>query len=106
MKRSISLLLGFTLSCALLAGCGGKTVPQSGADGGTDESAVLRCRVIEAGDGDQLLLAVADAERSDIYTLDAGGLSLYRGQAEDGELLIDGQLAAGARIEVACSGEI
>ena len=106
MKRSISLLLGFTLSCALLAGCGGKTVPQGGADGETDESAVLRCRVVEAGDGNQMLLAVADTERADIYTLDAGGLSLYRGQAEDGELLIDGQLAAGAMIEVACSGEV
>ena len=48
----------------------------------------------------------ACVERGDIYTLDASGLPLYREPTERGELLADGQLAAGALVEVAYGGDI
>ena len=47
-----------------------------------------------------------DSERGDIYTLDAGSVSLYREPTERGELLADGQLAVGALVEVAFGGDI
>ena len=38
--------------------------------------AVARCRVVAVSEGNTLLLADVDSERGDIYTLDAGELSL------------------------------
>lgn len=111
MKRSLSLLLILSLLCALLAGCAGTACPPA-SDGGNQkpspktEGAVARCRVVAVGEGNTLLLADVDSERGDIYTLDAGSVSLYREQTERGELLADGQLAAGALVEVAFGGDI
>ena len=62
--------------------------------------------MVAVGEGNTLLLADVDSERGDIYTLDAGSVSLYREQTERGELLADGQLAAGALVEVAFGGDI
>ena len=109
MKRSLSLLLILSLLCALLAGCAGRSYCPPApvdAEGKTDESAVARCRVVAVGEGNTLLLADVDSERGDIYTLDAGELSLEHNQAELGELLDDGQLAVGALVEVAFGGDI
>lgn len=109
MKRSLSLLLVLALLCALLAGCAGQSYrpPASDdAEGKTNESAVVRCRVVSVSDDNVLLLADVDSERGGIYTLDAGELSLEHDQAELGELLDDGQLAAGALVEVAFGGDI
>ena len=109
MKRSLSLLLVLALLCALLAGCAGRSYcPPTPDNGGgvVDESAVVRCRVVSVSDDNVLLLADVDSERGGIYTLDAGELSLEHDQAELGELLDDGQLAAGALVEVAFGGDI
>ena len=112
MKRSLSLLLVLSLLCALLAGCAGKAACPPASDGGNQgpspktEGAVARCRVVAVGEGNTLLLADVDSERGDIYTLDAGELSLEHDQAERGELLADSQLAAGALVEVAYGGDI
>lgn len=112
MKRSLSLLLALALLCALLAGCAGKAACPPASDGGDQEpspkteGAVARCRVVAVGEGNTLLLADVDSERGDIYTLDAGELSLEHDQAELGELLDDGQLAVGALVEVAFGGDI
>ena len=112
MKRSLSLLLSLVLLCALLAGCAGKAACPPASDGGNQEpspkteGAVARCRVVAVGEGNTLLLADVDSERGDIYTLDAGELSLEHDQAERGELLADSQLAAGALVEVAYGGDI
>ncbi len=109
MKRSLSLLLALALLCALLAGCAGRSYrpPASDdAEGKTNESAVVRCRVVSVSENNVLLLADVDSERGGIYTLDAGELSLEHDQAELGELLDDGQLAAGALVEVAFGGDI
>lgn len=111
MKRSLSLLLSLVLLCALLAGCAGTACPPA-SDGGNQEpspkteGAVARCRVVAVGEGNTLLLADVDSERGDIYTLDAGSVSLYREPTERGELLADSQLAAGALVEVAFGGDI
>lgn len=111
MKRSLSLLLALALLCALLAGCAGTACPPA-SDGGNQEpspkteGAVARCRVVAVGEGNTLLLADVESERGDIYTLDASGLPLYREPTERGELLADGQLAAGALVEVAFGGDI
>ena len=112
MKRSLSLLLSLVLLCALLAGCAGKAACPPASDGGDQEplpkteGAVARCRVVAVSEGNTLLLADVDSERGDIYTLDAGELSLEHDQAERGELLADSQLAAGALVEVAYGGDI
>mgnify|MGYP004510290741 CR=1 FL=1 len=111
MKRSLSLLLILSLLCALLAGCAGTACPPASGGGDQEpspkaEGAVARCRVVAVGEGNTLLLADVDSERGDIYTLDAGELSLEHDQAELGELLDDGQLAAGALVEVAFGGDI
>ena len=112
MKRSLSLLLILSLLCTLLAGCAGKAACPPASDGGNQEpspkteGAVARCRVVAVGEGNTLLLADVDSERGDIYTLDAGELSLEHDQAELGELLDDGQLAVGALVEVAYGGDI
>ena len=112
MKRSLSLLLALALLCALLAGCAGKAACPPASDGGNQEpspkteGAVARCRVVAVGEDNTLLLADVDSERGDIYTLDAGELSLEHDQAELGELLDDGQLAVGALVEVAFGGDI
>ena len=111
MKRSLSLLLILSLLCALLAGCAGTACPPASGGGDQEplpktEGAVARCRVVAVGEGNTLLLADVDSERGDIYTLDAGSVSLYREQTERGELLADGQLAAGALVEVAFGGDI
>lgn len=111
MKRSLSLLLILSLLCALLAGCAGTACPPASGGGDQEpspkaEGAVARCRVVAVGEGNTLLLADVDSERGDIYTLDAGELSLEHDQAELGELLADSQLAAGALVEVAYGGDI
>ena len=111
MKRSLSLLLILSLLCALLAGCAGTACPPASGGGNQEpspktEGAVARCRVVAVGEGNTLLLADVDSERGDIYTLDAGELSLEHDQAELGELLADGQLAVGALVEVAFGGDI
>ena len=108
MKRSLSLLLILSLLCALLVGCAGTACPPASHDEDrvVDESAVARCRVVSVSENNVLLLADVDSERGGIYTLDAGELSLEREQTELGELLIDGQLAAGALVEVAYGGDI
>ena len=112
MKHSLSLLLILSLLCALLAGCAGKAACPPASDGGNQEpspkteGAVARCRVVAVSEGNTLLLADVDSERGDIYTLDAGELSLEHDQAELGELLDDGQLAVGALVEVAFGGDI
>ena len=112
MKRSLSLLLALALLCALLAGCAGKAACPPASDGGDQEplpkteGAVARCRVVAVSEGNTLLLADVESERGDIYTLDASGLPLYREPTERGELLADGQLAAGALVEVAFGGDI
>jgi len=110
MKRSLSLLLALALLCALFAGCAEKAVcptsPPDDAGGEANKSTVRRCRVVSVSDDNALLLADVDSEHPDIYTLDAGSVSLYREQTERGELLADGQLAVGAMVEIACSGEI
>ena len=62
--------------------------------------------MVSVSENNVLLLADVDSERGDIYTLDAGELSLEHDQAERGELLADSQLAAGALIEVAYGGDI
>ena len=111
MKRSLSLLLILSLLCALLAGCAGTACPPASGGGNQEplpktEGAVARCRVVAVGEGNTLLLADVDSERGDIYTLDAGSVSLYREPTERGELLADGQLAVGALVEVAFGGDI
>ena len=88
MKRSLSLLLALALLCALLAGCAGKAACPPASDGGNQEpspkteGAVARCRVVAVGEGNTLLLADVESERG------------------------DGQLAAGALVEVAYGGDI
>ena len=62
--------------------------------------------MVSVSENNVLLLADVDSERGDIYTLDAGELSLEHDQAERGELLADSQLAAGALVEVAYGGDI
>lgn len=111
MKRSLSLLLSFVLLCALLAGCAGTACPPASGGGDQEPSpkgapATARCRVVSVSENNVLLLADVDSERGDIYTLDAGELSLEHDQAERGELLADSQLAAGALVEVAYGGDI
>ena len=111
MKRSLSLLLILSLLCALLAGCAGTACPPASGGGDQEPSpkgapATARCRVVSVSENNVLLLADVDSERGDIYTLDAGSVSLYREQTERGELLADGQLAAGALVEVAFGGDI
>ena len=111
MKRSLSLLLSLVLLCALLAGCAGTACPPASGGGDQEPSpkgapATARCRVVSVSENNVLLLADVDSERGDIYTLDAGELSLEHDQAERGELLADGQLAVGALVEVAFGGDI
>ena len=111
MKRSLSLLLALALLCALLAGCAGTACPPASGGGDQEPSpkgapATARCRVVSVSENNVLLLADVDSERGDIYTLDAGELSLEHDQAERGELLADSQLAAGALVEVAFGGDI
>lgn len=111
MKRSLSLLLIMSLLCALLAGCAGTACPPASGGGDQEPSpkgapATARCRVVSVSENNVLLLADVDSERGDIYTLDAGELSLEHDQAELGELLDDGQLAVGALVEVAFGGDI
>lgn len=111
MKRSLSLLLILSLLCALLAGCAGTACPPASGGGDQEPSpkgapATARCRVVSVSENNVLLLADVDSERGDIYTLDASGLPLYREPTERGELLADGQLAAGALVEVAFGGDI
>ena len=111
MKRSLSLLLILSLLCALLAGCAGTACPPASGGGDQEPSpkgapATARCRVVSVSENNVLLLADVDSERSDIYTLDAGELSLEHDQAELGGLLDDGQLAVGALVEVAFGGDI
>lgn len=111
MKRSLSLLLILSLLCALLAGCAGTACPPASGGGNQEPSpkgapATARCRVVSVSENNVLLLADVDSERGDIYTLDAGELSLEHDQAELGELLDDGQLAVGALVEVAFGGDI
>jgi len=111
MKRSLSLLLILSLLCALLAGCAGTACPPASGGGDQEPSpkgapATARCRVVSVSENNVLLLADVDSERGDIYTLDAGELSLEHDQAELGELLDDGQLAVGALVEVAYGGDI
>ena len=111
MKRSLSLLLSLVLLCALLAGCAGTACPPASGGGDQEPSpkgapATARCRVVSVSENNVLLLADVDSERGDIYTLDAGELSLEHDQAERGELLADSQLAAGALVEVAFGGDI
>lgn len=111
MKRSLSLLLSLVLLCALLAGCAGTACPPASGGGDQEPSpkgapATARCRVVSVSENNVLLLADVDSERGDIYTLDAGSVSLYREPTERGELLADSQLAAGALIEVAYGGDI
>lgn len=111
MKRSLSLLLSLVLLCALLAGCAGTACPPASGGGDQEPSpkgapATARCRVVSVSENNVLLLADVDSERGDIYTLDAGELSLEHDQAERGELLADSQLAAGALVEVAYGGDI
>lgn len=111
MKRSLSLLLSLVLLCALLAGCAGTACPPASGGGDQEPSpkgapATARCRVVSVSKNNVLLLADVDSERGDIYTLDAGELSLEHDQAERGELLADSQLAAGALVEVAYGGDI
>ena len=111
MKRSLSLLLSLVLLCALLAGCAGTACPPASGGGDQEPSpkgapATARCRVVSVSENNVLLLADVDSERGDIYTLDAGELSLEHDQAERGELLDDGQLAVGALVEVAFGGDI
>lgn len=111
MKRSLSLLLSLVLLCALLAGCAGTACPPASGGGDQEPSpkgapATARCRVVSVSEDNVLLLADVDSERGDIYTLDAGELSLEHDQAERGELLADSQLAAGALVEVAYGGDI
>lgn len=111
MKRSLSLLLSLVLLCALLAGCAGTACPPASGGGDQEPSpkgapATARCRVVSVSENNVLLLADVDSERGDIYTLDAGELSLEHNQAERGELLADSQLAAGALVEVAYGGDI
>ena len=111
MKRSLSLLLSLVLLCALLAGCAGTACPPASGGGDQEPSpkgapATARCRVVSVSENNVLLLADVDSERGDIYTLDAGELSLEHDQAELGELLDDGQLAVGALVEVAFGGDI
>lgn len=111
MKRSLSLLLILSLLCALLAGCAGTACPHASGGGDQEPSpkgapATARCRVVSVSENNVLLLADVDSERGDIYTLDAGELSLEHDQAELGELLDDGQLAVGALVEVAFGGDI
>ena len=111
MKRSLSLLLILSLLCALLAGCAGTACPPASGGGDQEPSpkgapATARCRVVSVSENNVLLLADVDSERGDIYTLDAGELSLEHDQAELGELLDDGQLAVGALVEVAFGGDI
>ena len=111
MKRSLSLLLILSLLCALLAGCAGTACPPASGGGDQEPSpkgapATARCRVVSVSENNVLLLADVDSERGDIYTLDAGELSLEHDQAERGELLADGQLAVGALVEVAFGGDI
>ena len=111
MKRSLSLLLILSLLCALLAGGAGTACPPASGGGDQEPSpkgapATARCRVVSVSENNVLLLADVDSERGDIYTLDAGELSLEHDQAELGELLDDGQLAVGALVEVAFGGDI
>ena len=111
MKRSLSLLLILSLLCALLAGCAGTACPPASGGGNQEPSpkgapATARCRVVSVSENNVLLLADVDSERGDIYTLDAGELSLEHDQAELGELLDNGQLAVGALVEVAYGGDI
>lgn len=111
MKRSLSLLLILSLLCALLAGCAGTACPPASGGGDQEPSpkgapATARCRVVSVSENNVLLLADVDSERGDIYTLDAGSVSLYREQTERGELLADSQLAVGALVEVAYGGDI
>ena len=111
MKHSLSLLLILSLLCALLAGCAGTACPPASGGGDQEPSpkgapATARCRVVSVSENNVLLLADVDSERGDIYTLDAGELSLEHDQAELGELLDDGQLAVGALVEVAFGGDI
>lgn len=111
MKRSLSLLLILSLLCALLAGCAGTACPPASGGGDQEPSpkgapATARCRVVSVSENNVLLLADVDSERGDIYTLDAGELSLEHDQAELGGLLDDGQLAVGALVEVAFGGDI
>lgn len=111
MKRSLSLLLILSLLCALPAGCAGTACPPASGGGDQEPSpkgapATARCRVVSVSENNVLLLADVDSERGDIYTLDAGELSLEHDQAELGELLDDGQLAVGALVEVAFGGDI
>lgn len=111
MKRSLSLLLILSLLCALLAGCAGTACPPASGGGDQEPSpkgapATARCRVVSVSENNVLLLADVDSERGDIYTLDAGSVSLYREPTERGELLADSQLAAGALVEVAFGGDI
>ena len=111
MKRSLSLLLVLSLLCALLAGCAGTACPPASGGGDQEPSpkgapATARCRVVSVSENNVLLLADVESERGDIYTLDASGLPLYREPTERGELLADGQLAAGALVEVAFGGDI
>ena len=111
MKQSLSLLLILSLLCALLAGCAGTACPPASGGGDQEPSpkgapATARCRVVSVSENNVLLLADVDSERGDIYTLDAGELSLEHDQAELGGLLDDGQLAVGALVEVAFGGDI
>ena len=111
MKRSLSLLLILSLLCALLAGCAGTACPPASGGGDQEPSpkgapATARCRVVSVSENNVLLLADVDSERGDIYTLDAGELSLEHDQAGLGGLLDDGQLAVGALVEVAFGGDI
>ena len=108
MKRRIFALLA---ALCLLAGCAGTACPPASGGGDQEPSpkgapATARCRVVSVSENNVLLLADVESERGDIYTLDAGELSLEHDQAELGELLDDGQLAVGALVEVAFGGDI
>lgn len=118
-----TLFLSLYFCVCLLAACGaagsGAEVPSGtpspgavpAAEKQTDgertlpDSLTMTCRVVEVGEGNQLLLA--DTESNGIYLLPAGDAKLLTdGETEGGELKTDWAPKAGALAEVAYDGMI
>lgn len=107
------LFLSVYLCLCLLAACGatgsalpGGTPSGEGQTGGeTAEPALVTtvCRVVDVGDGNQLLLA--DTESGTIYSLPAGAAELLL-EDESGGTLADWAPRAGALAEIAYDGTV
>lgn len=113
MKKAsaFALFLSVYLCLCLLASCAGSGVPggtpsveeQAGGETIQPATVTAACRVVEVGDGNQLLLA--DTGSGAVYALSGGEAPLLM-DGEDGEPGVDWAPKAGALAEITYDGTV